>query len=133
MKRLLGSITLALVAALTLAGCGSDDSSNSTSAGGSSNFNDADVTFLQSMIPHHEQAVQMAKMAKMAKMHAFTPEVETLANKVEAAQVPELETMSGWLEDWGKEVPSGPMSGMDHDMGDMVRFPQGRGGISYKE
>jgi uncharacterized protein (DUF305 family) len=118
MKRLFTLFTLALVAALTLAGCGGNDetTSSASSSSSSSNFNDADVTFAQSMIPHHQQAVQMAKMATMK---ASSPEVKQLADKIEAAQGPEIDTMTGWLKDWGKKVPSGSMSGMDHDMDDM--------------
>ena len=88
-----------------------------TAAGdGGGDFNDADVTFAQSMIPHHEQAVQMAKMAKM---HASTPEVKNLADKIEAAQGPEIATMKGWLKDWGKDESSDDsMGGMDHGSDD---------------
>lgn len=110
MKRLLSATTIAVVAALTLAGCGSTSTSSSAST-----FNDADVTFAQSMIPHHQQAVQMAQMAKT---HASTTEVKQLADKIEAAQGPEIATMTGWLKAWGKPLPSGSdMSG--HDMGSM--------------
>jgi len=115
MKRLLSSTALALVAALALTACGSGDSSGDGDGGG--DFNDADVTFTQSMIPHHEQAVQMAKMAKM---HASTPEVKNLADKIEVAQGPEIATMKGWLKDWAKDE-SGSVGGMDHDSGGMDR------------
>ncbi len=113
MQRLFSTLALALVAALTLAACGSTDSSSSSS----SQVNNADVTFAQSMIPHHRQAVQMAKMAKM---HASTTQVKTLADKTQVAQGPEIETMTGWLQQWGKKGPSGSMSGMSGmDMGSM--------------
>ena len=119
MKRLFTLFTLALVAALTLAGCGGNDETTSSASSSSSNFNDADVTFAQSMIPHHQQAVQMAKMATMK---ASSPEVKQLADKIEAAQGPEIKTMTGWLKDWGKKAPSdseSDMGGMDHDMDSM--------------
>lgn len=107
MKRLFSTFALLIVTVLTLAACGS----GSSSSDGSGDFNDADVTFTQSMIPHHEQAVQMAKMAKM---HASSSEVKELADKIEAAQGPEIKTMQGWLKDWGKSESGGSMSGMDH-------------------
>jgi uncharacterized protein (DUF305 family) len=114
MKRLFSSTILALVAAFALTGCGSDGDS---AGDGGGDFNDADVTFAQSMIPHHEQAVQMAKVAKM---HASTSEVKNLADKIEAAQGPEIATMKGWLKDWGKDETSGDdsMGGMDHGSDD---------------
>ena len=104
-----GVFALALVAAMALAACGHDVGSDSSSG---SDVNDADVTFAQSMIPHHEQAVEMAKMAEL---QASSTEVRDLAARIEAAQGPEIATMSGWLEAWGKDVPSGDrMGGMDH-------------------
>ena len=111
MKKTLGYVVLVIVAALAFAACGSN-SSSSSSAGAT--FDDADVTFTQSMIPHHQQAVEMAKMAQK---HASTPEVKQLADKIEAAQGPEITTMTGWLKDWGKQMPSDSMSGMDHSSG----------------
>ncbi|HWJ65109.1 MAG TPA: DUF305 domain-containing protein [Nocardioides sp.] len=89
----------------TLAGCGTGD--DDTAAG----HNDADVTFAQQMIPHHEQAIEMAEIAET---RAQSQEVKDLAADIEAAQGPEIETMTGWLEDWDEEVPAGGMSGMDH-------------------
>ena len=110
MKLLFSSIALALMAALAPTGCGSSASSGS----GGGDFNKADVTFSQSMIPHHEQAVQMAKMAKM---HASTAAVKRLAEKIETAQGPEIKTMKSWLKDWGKSESSGSMGGMGHGSG----------------
>lgn len=110
MKRIVSSIALALVAALALTGCGSGDSKGS----GGGDFNKADVTFTQSMIPHHQQAVQMAQMAKQ---HASTAEVKNLADKIESAQGPEIKSMKGWLKDWGKSDSSGSMGGMDQGSG----------------
>lgn len=120
MKRLFSVATLAVVATMALAACGSDNSSTTgNDTGGSSSsseFNDADVTFAQSMIPHHEQAVEMAEIAAS---NALSPEVKELAENIEAAQGPEIDTMTGWLESWGQDGPSDSMGGMDHDMGSM--------------
>lgn len=116
MKRTLMSITFAVVAALTVAGCGSDTDSNDSTGSGGAQFNEADVTFAQQMIPHHEQAVEMATMAQE---QASSTEVKQLAAKIEAAQGPEIDTMTGWLEDWGQEAPSDSMGGMDDSGSDM--------------
>ncbi|GAA3587427.1 DUF305 domain-containing protein [Nonomuraea rosea] len=80
------------------------------SAQPSATFNDADVMFAQMMIPHHEQAVEMAGLAAT---RASDPEVKELARKIKAAQDPEIQTMKGWLTGWGKPAPEG---GMGHDM-----------------
>jgi uncharacterized protein (DUF305 family) len=73
------------------------------------------VSFAQGMIPHHQQALQMAKLAAD---RASSAEVKDLASRIEKAQDPEIKTMSGWLKSWGKDVPSSDssmesMPGMD--------------------
>ena len=118
------ALTGALLAgALALAGCSGDsghegmsgmsDSSPSASASASGDataqFNDADVAFAQGMLPHHQQAVEMAQLATY---RAADPRVKDLAARIEAAQAPEIETLAGWLESWGPEATSS--SGMDH-------------------
>ena len=86
-----------------LAACGSDPDTSAE------DHNAADVTFATDMIPHHRQAVQMAEMAAP---RAESPEVLQLAEEIAGAQEPEIETMSGWLEQWGEPVPD-EMGGMD--------------------
>jgi uncharacterized protein (DUF305 family) len=83
-------------------------------------FNNADVTFAQQMIPHHQQAIEMAKLADG---RAADPEVKDLATAIERAQDPEINTMKGWLKSWGKPLPSAPM-------GDMPGMNHGSGGSS---
>ncbi len=80
-------------------------------------FNDADTTFTQGMIPHHEQAVEMADMA-LDLQTAAGPKVVALAKAIKAAQDPEIATMKGWLTAWGKDA-SGAMAGMNHSGGAM--------------
>jgi len=107
MKRLpllLISALLALTAA-----CGND---GDASSGGSGGHNDADVTFAQGMIAHHEQAVEMARMAPKKSKNT---QVTDLASRIVAAQGPEIDKMKGWLENWDKPVKAGGghnMSGM---------------------
>lgn len=78
--------------------------------------NDVDATFANDMIPHHGQAVQMADMILAKTTNA---QVKTLAEKIKAAQSPEIATMAGWLKGWGKPVPDPyahmvGMAGMSH-------------------
>lgn len=112
----------AVTATLLLSACGGSDKSSDTgmdhgsattaaSAAASASFNDADVTFAQSMIPHHQQAVQMAAMADG---RAASTEVKDLASKIKAAQQPEIDTMTQWLTTWGKPAPGMSMgAGME--------------------
>ena len=84
-------------ASLVLAGCsgGSDSSAgpeSSASSGESSTaesaaFNDADVTFVQGMIPHHRGALAMAQLADG---RAEDPRVLDLAGRIEAAHGADL-------------------------------------------
>lgn len=89
----------------------SDTSPSSTTA---ASFNDADVMFVQGMLPHHEQAVEMSDL--LLKKPGVSTQTTALAKQVKAAQGPEITTMQGWLKAWGKSVDGG-MGGMDHDMG----------------
>ncbi|MEU0946878.1 DUF305 domain-containing protein [Streptomyces canus] len=95
---------------------GSGNSSTSATAeSGSTDFNDADVTFAQMMIPHHEQALEMAELADG---RASDSEVNDIAAKIEKAQDPEIKTMTGWLKSWNKPTATESMPGMDHGSGD---------------
>jgi uncharacterized protein (DUF305 family) len=82
-------------------------------------FNQADVTFVQQMIPHHQQAVHMADLAAS---RATSPQVRQLAGMIKAAQSAEIQTMTGWLRAWGQPtaMPSNPMGGMEHGMPGMM-------------
>ncbi|HZS20265.1 MAG TPA: DUF305 domain-containing protein [Pseudonocardiaceae bacterium] len=121
----------ALVAAAAVgglvAGCGGNTatSPSTTTAPAASNapvasqqqHNQADVVFLQNMIPHHQQAVMMSQMALT---HATTPQVKDLATRIQAAQQSEIEQMRRLLATWGIPAnPSGigPMGGMGPGQG----------------
>lgn len=106
----------ALIAAVTITACGSNGST--ATAGPSpttrSSHNAADVSFAQSMIPHHRQAVTMAGYAVT---RASSPEVKTLAGQIAKAQNPEIVTMAGWLRAWGQPTPTAGSSTPGMDMG----------------
>ena len=99
------AVTLSLAALLGTA-CSSNDDEPTIGAGSEESVdeaahNDADVTFAQQMIPHHEQAIEMAALAAT---NASDQRVKDLATQIEAAQSPEIEEMQGWLESWGEEA-----------------------------
>ncbi|USQ86837.1 DUF305 domain-containing protein [Streptomyces phaeoluteigriseus] len=128
------TVGLVAVGALFLSACGDngDDMSgmdhgsghssatataSATAEAGSTDFNDTDVTFAQMMIPHHQQALEMARLADG---RASDSEVKDIAAKIEQAQEPEITTMQGWLKDWNKPTAAatGSTHGMDHGSGD---------------
>ena len=138
MKRAFSLLVVPL-AALTLAACGSGDNKNhamnghsmaSHSMGASSapttaGHNAQDVMFAQMMIPHHQQAVVMAKQAATK---ASSPQVKQLAGQIEQAQGPEIQKMTGWLTTWGASQPSGSSMQMGdgmmsaHDMANLDKL-----------
>ena len=109
-------IAAATGAALVLTGCGTDSAGTSSTSGASTSavesqtqFNDADVAFLEGMYPHHAQAVEMSDMVAG---HTDNAEVVALAAAIKAAQQPEMDRMTTWLQQWGQPVPTPDMSGM---------------------
>lgn len=88
-------------AALTLTACGSEE----TQTRNKTQHNDADVAFATGMIPHHAQALMMVDMTMGRDLD---PPVRRLTEDIRAAQTPEIETMTDWLEDWGEPIPPTP-------------------------
>lgn len=107
-------IALAIVGVLAVSATLSACSSNSNEASGSDSFNDQDVVFVQSMIPHHTQAIEMVDI--LLEKDGIDERVVELAESIKAAQEPEIEQMNGWLDEWDV---SADMPGMDHGAGDM--------------
>lgn len=120
-----GLVALAVAAALGLAGCSDQDmgsmapssstppsTSPNASTSVSSEFNDADVRFVQMMLPHHEQAVAMSDTL-LAKS-GVDRQVMALAEQIKGAQQPEIDTMKTFLAAWGVREMGGDMGGMDH-------------------
>jgi uncharacterized protein (DUF305 family) len=89
-------------------------SAGSTATPGTSAHNQADVTFAQNGIPHHEQAIPMSD-AILAKQ-GIDPRVIQLATQFKADQGPELQQMHSWLSQWGQPTltmtPNMAMPGM---------------------
>jgi uncharacterized protein (DUF305 family) len=75
-----------VILSLLLSGCATGDSSNTS-------FSADDQMFAAMMIPHHEQAIQMADTA-LGK--STNPEIIALASEIKAAQGPEIEQMKNW-------------------------------------
>ncbi|KAA1423645.1 DUF305 domain-containing protein [Mumia zhuanghuii] len=151
-RRRAAALVTAVAFGLGVSACGADDSGSGSAGGGhdghgasqssdqtqspdaAGDHNAADVTFAQQMIPHHRQALEMAALAPTRA----GAEVEDLAARIAAAQDPEIATMTGWLEEWGEEVPAddahadhGDMEGMMSPE-DLERL-EGLSGASFDE
>ncbi|NBO35012.1 MAG: DUF305 domain-containing protein [Actinobacteria bacterium] len=115
-KNVFKFIAVSAIAVVSLSACASDNVSGATSSqsadgmmGNESALSAADIMFLQMMIPHHEQAIEMSKLAAT---NTKNPDVLDLAARIEAAQQPEIDLMKKWLAAAGQSDMPG------HSMGD---------------
>jgi uncharacterized protein (DUF305 family) len=112
---------------LALLACGGEDASDQSDAPSGAvtadatevgaTFGDADVEFAQGMIAHHEQAIEMAELALDPSVGAQA-EVVDLATRIRAAQDPEIDQMTAWLDGWGASIVMDTSDG--HDMSSMA-------------
>lgn len=61
-----------------------------------------DKLFVQMMVPHHAQALDMCELART---RARDEQVVAVARRIKGAQGPEILTLSSWLQSQGVEVP----------------------------
>ncbi|SDZ39679.1 DUF305 domain-containing protein [Herbiconiux ginsengi] len=80
-------------------------------------YNMADVMFVEMMIPHHEQAIEMSDL--VLGKNGVDPAITALAQKIKDAQQPEINEMRGWLDAWGVGDQNGMTDGMGHGSGMM--------------
>ncbi len=125
-----------LVALVLSAGCSSSDSADehaghamtasasaTAPAPGAQSHNDADVTFAQHMIPHHQQAVEMSDI--VLGKQGIDQRVTELANQIKSEQGPEIDQMQQWLTEWGTPAMQ--------DHGDMPAMPAMQGMVSEQD
>ena len=106
---------VALIMALSISGCasasnkGMDHEGHSSEASG--DLSSDDVMFLQMMIPHHQQAIDMSDLALTKSTDS---ELLALAKDIRDGQGAEIVKMKAWL--------AGANAGMDpgHSMGDSM-------------
>ncbi|MFF1308224.1 DUF305 domain-containing protein [Streptomyces sp. NPDC058307] len=122
--------TLAALAALALGGCDSGSDPKSAPATGPSVLvpgkpgeanrtlsaqdaqeqradddtpNSADVSYARMMITHHAQALELTELAPQ---RAESAKLKALAERISAAQGPEIEAMRAWLKEYGQSEKS---------------------------
>ena len=127
------TVSALLASTLVLAACGSGDdtaapgagaggSTSSTAPANSNQSNDADISFLAGMQPHHEQAVEMSDLVLKANPPA---EVAAIAKQIKGAQDPEIKQMDTMLAALGQ-----PAGGASHGGGHSGSMgPAGHGGM----
>jgi len=82
----------------------------------------ADVEFMQGMILHHAQAVEMTAMIPS---HSQNKDLRSLGARISSSQSDEIKLMKRWLAARGESVPKAmpKMPGMDMSHGTMTRMP----------
>ena len=97
-------ILLVLAAAFLLAACnqGGGNQEQGT-APAEAAPSDADVTFTQNMIPHHQQAIEMANTELK---DGSLPEVTRLARQIIDTQQDEIDQLQQWKAEWSTAASS---------------------------
>jgi uncharacterized protein (DUF305 family) len=71
--------------------------------GARAKFSEADVRFMQGMIGHHAQAVEMTTLLRT---RTEREDMKMLALRIEVSQTDEIKMMKAWLEDRKQPVPN---------------------------
>ncbi len=116
---LLGVIVLLAAAVVSLSVNRSDNNAMNNSSGhmghgssssSNSDYTGADIMFLQMMIPHHQQAIDISNLAMKASSDS---ELLELAKIIARDQAAEIKQMKAWLKDAGASEDMGhSMDGM---------------------
>jgi len=104
---LLGQATVSLAQAPIIQPGAPGDSARELSAEeaieiADSSYSPADVQFMQDMIPHHHQAIEMAALVAD---RTNRPELIDVAGRINASQGDEIEFMQQWLRERSEDVP----------------------------
>lgn len=135
MRTTLRLLTAACAAVLALSGCSSDGDDSAPKsdkpvvqlgAPGETNrtlspeevealeepeHTEADVAFVQGMVPHHQQALEMTSLVAD---RTTSKKVRLLAERIEISQVDEVAQLERWLTDRGEALPSDDSHHGDH-------------------
>ena len=117
-KRAFATVFMVILA-LSLSGCSSASDMGMEheghSSGASSDLSSDDIMFLQMMIPHHQQAIDISDLAITKSADA---ELLALAKSIRDEQAAEIVTMKAWLDAAGADLDPG--HSMGHGMGGML-------------
>ncbi|GAA4950132.1 hypothetical protein GCM10023334_064280 [Nonomuraea thailandensis] len=97
---------MALLGLLLAAGCAAAAETEKAYA-------QADVTFNQEMITHHQQTIQLAEAAAGRAGSSY---VRDLAGKLIPEERADIAMMESWLRSWNETVPVKPVAAMGADL-----------------
>ncbi len=66
-------------------------------------FIGADIKFMQGMIGHHTQAIEMTELLPSRTASA---DMKKLAQRIQVSQIDEIKMMQGWLQSRGQPIPA---------------------------
>jgi uncharacterized protein (DUF305 family) len=95
---------------LIVVGCGGDEEGTEpagpqeTTAAGEVPF---DQAFIDAMVPHHREAIEMAKAANSRGL--TQPELQAIARDIVSSQQREIDQMLDWREEWFGSRQLGPV------------------------
>jgi uncharacterized protein (DUF305 family) len=126
-------LVLLVVVALAAAGCGGNDDGGAAATGDQQTVASGQVpfdqAFIDAMVPHHREAIAMAKAAKTGGL--TQPDLEKIADDIISSQQREIDQMLDWREEWFGSRTLGPVLpevlgvpesdiGMQHGSADMI-------------
>ncbi|MGH9495516.1 MAG: DUF305 domain-containing protein [Candidatus Sulfotelmatobacter sp.] len=89
----------------------------------------ADVEFMQGMIHHHAQAVEMTAMIPS---HTQNKDLGSLGARISISQSDEIKFMQRWLAARGESVPNPMPHATGHDMSNMPGGDISHAGVSHE-
>lgn len=114
-KRIAAVLAAAAVVLVTLSSCGTATKEDRgapqspvVTAGSTAGHNTDDVMFAQLMIPHHQQAVELAGLVPD---RSTNPQVAQLAAKIAGQQQPEINALKAMLAQWEVDASATPHQG----------------------
>jgi uncharacterized protein (DUF305 family) len=115
--RIVAAVAAPLALAALLTACGGSSTAEHAGHGSAtpttnSEHNADDVMFAQMMIPHHQQALDMAAMVPS---HTTNQDIILLAVHINQDQKPEILAFQSWLQRWGEPIGHGHGHGMPID------------------
>jgi uncharacterized protein (DUF305 family) len=119
----------ALLAAVTFVavGCGGDDDGAADQAGGQETTASGQVpfdqAFIDAMVPHHREAIEMAKAANSRGL--TQPDLRKIANDIVRSQQREIDQMLDWHEQWFGSRKLGPV------LPEVLGVPEGELGMKH--
>lgn len=83
-------------------------------------YTEADVQFMQGMIPHHAQALEMTALVPTRSTNR---DMHLLAQRIEVSQQDEIVWMQRWLQDRGETIPDLDAHQHHHNAGHHALMP----------